>query len=177
MRAAWKPVLLACTVLAISGCGSTGKKMDGDVAIEDRGAVGMDGAMSQGVGMGGDFQGMAIDDPNSPLYQRVIYFEFDSSEVRAADRDLVANHAAFLTANPNIRVTLEGHGDERGSREYNIGLGDRRAQAVRRMMELQGVSPSQLSTVSYGEEKPVVEGHDESAWSQNRRVELMYSGQ
>lgn len=178
MQAAWKPLAVACAIAFIGGCSSTGSKTGGDVAIEDRGTYGQDGAMSQGISTGvGMFNGMSIDDPASPLYQRVIYFEFDSSEVRAADRDLVANHAAYLAANPTVRATLEGHGDERGSREYNIGLGDRRAQAVRRMMEFQGVGPQQISTVSYGEEKPAVDGHDESAWTQNRRVEIIYSGQ
>ncbi len=97
--------------------------------------------------------------------------------MRASDRELLTNHAAYMAQNPNVRVVLEGHADERGSREYNIGLGDRRAQAVRSMLELQGVGAQQISTVSYGEEKPAVDGHDESAWSQNRRVELIYQGQ
>lgn len=171
MQATWKALVVACAIAMIAGCSSTGKKTD--AAIEDR----TDGASSQGAAVGGTFNGLSIDDPASPLYQRVVYFEFDSSEVRAADRELVSNHAAYLAANPQLRVTLEGHGDERGSREYNIGLGDRRAQAVRRMMEFQGVSPQQINTVSYGEEKPAVEGHDESAWAQNRRVELIYMGQ
>lgn len=178
MHAMWKPVLLACVVALASGCSSMGKKADGDAAIEDRGMGAVqEGAVSEGYGTGGMFQGMSIDDPASPLYQRVIYFEFDSSEVRAADRELVSNHATYMAQNPNVRVVLEGHADERGSREYNIGLGDRRAQAVRRMLELQGVGAQQVSTVSYGEEKPAVDGHDESAWSQNRRVELIYQGQ
>ncbi len=178
MHAMWKPVLLACAVALASGCSSMGKKADGDAAIEDRGMGAVqEGAVSEGYGTGGMFQGMSIDDPASPLYQRVIYFEFDSSEVRAADRELLTNHATYMAQNANVRVVLEGHADERGSREYNIGLGDRRAQAVRRMLELQGVGAQQISTVSYGEEKPAVDGHDESAWSQNRRVELIYQGQ
>jgi peptidoglycan-associated lipoprotein len=153
-----------------------GKKSDGDVAIEDHG-VGTGDGMTQGIGVGsGMFNGMSIDDPNSPLAQRVIYFEFDSSEVRPADRDTLTNHAAYLRENPQAAIVLEGHGDERGSREYNIGLGERRAQTVRQILELQGVGAQQLSTVSYGEEKPAVEGQDESAWSQNRRVELIYPG-
>ncbi|MFQ5642479.1 MAG: OmpA family protein [Thiogranum sp.] len=88
----------------------------------------------------------------------------------------MAAHAAFLSANPDVKVNVEGHTDERGAREYNIGLGDQRARSVRRMLEFQGVSPMQITTVSFGEEKPAVEGHDESAWSMNRRVELVYVG-
>jgi len=89
---------------------------------------------------------------------------------------VLANHAAYLRENPQAVITLEGHGDERGSPEYNIALGERRAQAVRQMMEFSGATAQQLPTVSYGEEKPAVDGHDESAWSQNRRVELIYPG-
>ena len=176
MRAMWKPLMLVCAVALATGCSSMGKKTGGDAAIEDRG-MGTGDEMTQGIGIGsGTFEGMSIDDPNSPLAQRVIYFEFDSSEVRPADRDVLSNHARYLSANPQATIVLEGHGDERGSREYNIGLGERRAQSVRQILELQGAGSQQLSTVSYGEEKPAVEGHDESAWSQNRRVELIYPG-
>ena len=104
----------------------------------------------------------------------IIYFEFDSSEVRAQDQDIVAGHAAMLNSNPGLRVRLEGHADERGSREYNIGLGERRSQAVRQMLMIQGVSASQIATVSFGEERPVAFGSSESDYSQNRRVEFVY---
>jgi peptidoglycan-associated lipoprotein len=169
---------VALVVVAFTGCSSTGDKKDGEVAVEDRGDAGLDsGAVATGVGSGyGDLTVESLSDPNSPLSQRVIYFEYDSSEVASQDRPLVEAHAAFLAANPEIKVAVEGHADERGAREYNIGLGDQRAQSVRRMMEFQGVSPAQISTVSFGEEKPAVEGHDESAWSMNRRVELVYVG-
>ncbi len=169
---------VALVVVAFTGCSSTGDKKDGEVAVEDRGDAGVDsGAVATGVGSGyGDLSVESLSDPNSPLSQRVIYFEYDSSEVASQDRPLVEAHAAFLAANPEIKVAVEGHADERGAREYNIGLGDQRAQSVRRMMEFQGVSPAQISTVSFGEEKPAVEGHDESAWSMNRRVELVYVG-
>ena len=108
------------------------------------------------------------------LATRVVYFEFDSSEVRGTGVDLVAAHARYLAANPATRVRLEGHTDERGSREYNIGLGERRAQAVRRALMLQGALDGQISTVSYGEERPAAAGHDEEAWAKNRRVEIVY---
>lgn len=168
-------------VAALSGCGTMDKRADTDAAIEDRGAAaGADqdyGAESRGLGAEGDMRGMALDDPSSPLSNRTIYFEFDSSEVTAEARDIIAAHANYLAANPEMRVVLEGHADERGSREYNIGLGDRRAQSVRRLLEFQGVMPDQIRTVSYGEEKPAVEGHGEQAWSQNRRVEIVYMDQ
>ena len=108
------------------------------------------------------------------LAKRVIYFDFDNSEIKGEGTDIVAAHAKYLASNPSARVRLEGNTDERGSREYNIGLGERRAQAVRRALLLQGASDGQLSTVSYGEERPATPGNDETAWAKNRRVEVVY---
>ena len=108
------------------------------------------------------------------LKARTIYFDFDSSEIRSDYSALITAHAHYLASNATIRVRLEGNTDERGSREYNIGLGERRAQAVRRALLLQGVAESQITTVSYGEERPAVTGHTEEAWSKNRRVEIVY---
>src|SRR4030081_2917953 len=124
-------------------------------------------AANQGAnGMGADATG--------PLARKVIYFDFDKSEIKPEFADIVAAHARNLTAHPNAKMKLEGNTDERGTREYNIGLGERRAQAVRRAMMLQGVAESQLNTVSFGAERPAAEGDDESAWAQNRRVEMVY---
>jgi peptidoglycan-associated lipoprotein len=109
------------------------------------------------------------------LAKRTIYFDFDSSEIRGEGTDIVAAHAKHLASTPRARVRLEGHTDERGSREYNIGLGERRAQAVRRALLLQGATDAQLSTVSYGEERPAAAGSDEAAWAKNRRVEIVYT--
>ncbi len=108
------------------------------------------------------------------LAKRVIYFDFDNSEIKGEATDIVAAHAKYLASNAAARVRLEGNTDERGSREYNIGLGERRAQAVRRALLLQGASDAQLSTVSYGEERPASAGHDETSWAKNRRVEIVY---
>jgi peptidoglycan-associated lipoprotein len=164
-------------VAVLAGCSSKGGTKDDDMAaVEDRGTEADSGAVATGLSGPGTYQGMSIDDPNSPISRRVIYFEYDSSNILAEDQDLLIAHAGYMTANPGLGVTLEGHADERGSREYNIGLGDRRVQAVRRMLELQGVSPEQINTVSYGEEKPAVEGHSDTAWRMNRRVEIIYSG-
>ena len=124
-------------------------------------------------GMGdGEFFG---DDPSAGELADVIYFDFDSSELRPEDADTVTRHAMQLANNPQLSVRLEGHADERGSREYNIGLGERRSQTVRRMLLIQGAAASQISTVSFGEERPVAFGSDEEAYSQNRRVEFKYS--
>lgn len=124
----------------------------------------VDGTGSQG----------ALGPPGALGSQRVIYFDFDSSEIRSEYVDVIAAHGRFLAANPAVRVRLEGHTDERGSREYNIGLAERRAQTVRRALVLQGVQESQVSTVSYGEERPAAAGSDERAWALNRRVEIVY---
>jgi peptidoglycan-associated lipoprotein len=105
---------------------------------------------------------------------RLIYFDYDSSEIRPEFVSLIAAHAHALARNASVRVRLEGHTDERGSPEYNIGLGERRAQAVRRALMLQGVTDAQVATVSYGQERPAVSGHDEAAWAKNRRVEIIY---
>jgi len=108
------------------------------------------------------------------LSKRIIYFDFDKTEIRADSQSVVAAHAQYLAKNPAQKVRLEGHADERGSREYNIGLGERRGQAVRRALLLQGVAEAQLSTVSYGEERPAAAGSDEQAYALNRRVEIVY---
>jgi peptidoglycan-associated lipoprotein len=113
-------------------------------------------------------------DPNNPLSKRTIYFMLDSSQVQQDFVSVIAAHARYLLANPSQHVVLEGNGDERGSREYNIGLGEQRSKTVANMLKAQGVSESQLSIVSYGEEKPVAMGHDESSWELNRRVEITY---
>ena len=104
----------------------------------------------------------------------VVYFDYDQAEIRPEFNALLQAHGQNLATNPNAQMRLEGHTDERGSREYNIGLGERRAQAVRRVLMLQGATANQLSTVSYGEERPAATGSDEEAWRLNRRVELVY---
>ena len=175
MRLAIMTFWAVASLFTLAGCSTFGGGAAGGGGVAGGpGAAG--GLATSGVGAGGTFQGYSLDDPNSPLAQRVIYFEFDSSEVRPEDRDVVAAHAAFLAANPRMRVVLEGHTDERGSREYNIGLGERRALSVQRLLELQGASPDQITTVSYGEEKPVDPRHTPDAWAVNRRVEIVYSG-
>jgi len=111
--------------------------------------------------------------PLPDLTAHSIYFDFDKSDIKL-DRELVIfNWAKYLTAHPAFKVRLEGNADERGTREYNIGLGERRAEAVAQALEARGVSASQLDAVSYGKERPLVIGHDEAAWSQNRRVDLV----
>ena len=117
------------------------------------------------------------DSASGPMAQRVIYFASDSDDILPASQPVVAVHAEYLAAQGERRAVLEGHADERGSAEYNIALGERRAKSVERLMRLQGVGGDQLRIVSYGEEKPAVSGHEESFWQQNRRVEIVYSDQ
>ena len=102
------------------------------------------------------------------------YFDFDTSEIKPEARDVLVAHARYLAEHPNQRVRLEGHADERGTKEYNLALGERRAKAVQRFLIVNGASRGQIETVSYGEEKPAVMGSTESAWAQNRRVELVF---
>ena len=108
------------------------------------------------------------------LSETKIYFDFDKSDIKPEFREIVAAHANYLAANPGVNVTIEGHCDERGTREYNMALGERRAHAILRLLTLQGVSKDQIRTVSFGEEQPEVEGHDESAWKWNRRAVFTY---
>ena len=108
------------------------------------------------------------------LSNRIVYFAYDADQVDPQDRPVVEAHGRYLADNPNATVTLEGHADERGSREYNVALGERRANSVRELMTLLGANSAQIRVVSYGEERAAVEGHDESAWSRNRRAEIIY---
>ncbi len=132
--------------------------------------IGADASAAAAAGTMSDAQRQAL---AALQAKNVVYFDYDSSEIRPEYDAVVSAHAAYLSKYPNARVRLEGHTDERGSREYNIGLGERRAQTVRRALMLQGVAEGRIATVSYGEERPAVEGADEAAYAQNRRVELV----
>jgi len=115
-----------------------------------------------------------FEDPSSPLYRRIVYFDYDTSEIRPEYAELLRVHAGYLFNDPRARVTLEGHTDERGTRDYNLALGDRRSDAIKRYLIAEGVPSERISTLSYGEERPADPGHGESAWAKNRRVELVY---
>lgn len=116
-----------------------------------------------------------LNDPKSILAGRSVYYPFDVSVVQAADKPLVEAHAKYLSEHASHAVRLEGNCDERGSNEYNLALGQRRADGVKKMLEMGGASAAQLSTVSYGEEKPRAAGHNEAAWAQNRRTDIDYT--
>lgn len=163
MRRLLELLLISGFVISIAACAGVGKKTDD---VEAAGTT----AGTEEVGLMGD-------DSAALLETRVIYFEFDSSVVKSEYQEILAAHAEYIAGHPDIAVVLEGHADERGSREYNIALGERRAKAVQQLLTLQGVAHKQLQVISFGEERPVALGHDESAWSLNRRVELLYSGE
>ncbi len=171
-----KFIIILIFTAFLFACESTPEKADDAVAVEDQGTSLDDAAEAQTFGTEEDDRsGMSsLDDPQSLLAVRIIYFEYDSSDIKSEDRATVEAHAAYLVANPNTNMTLEGHADERGSREYNLALGERRAHTVKRQMTLLGASPNQIRTVSYGEERPAIDDHDDYSWSQNRRVEIIY---
>lgn len=118
-----------------------------------------------------------LTDPNNILSKRSIYFDYDSDAIKPEFRPIIEAHARYLVEHKSAKVFLQGNADERGSREYNLALGQRRADAVRKMMSVLGVPESQMESVSFGEEKPRATCHDESCWSQNRRVDIVYQGE
>jgi len=169
----YKLLLIALLALAFTGCASTTVPDPDPTNTAGSADTGMDDSSNSGSGMGDG--SMLDDDSMAEGLAHVIYFDFDSSELRPADTDVVARHAMILGKDSGASVRLAGHADERGSREYNIGLGERRAQTVRRLLLIQGASASQISTVSFGEERPAAEGSNEAAYAQNRRVEITYT--
>jgi peptidoglycan-associated lipoprotein len=180
-----KLLTLAITAgLILAGCSgqdtlpSSASTGGGGVTGGEAGGPGGLGARTAGAGGGAVGEGIPFADAppadRELLQNLIVYFEFDSSEIQSDFNAMLAAHGRYLAAHPEDSVRLEGHADERGTREYNIGLGERRAQAVRQILLLQGASASQLSTVSYGEERPVAFGSDEESYRLNRRVELVY---
>jgi peptidoglycan-associated lipoprotein len=159
----------------IDGQSQTGIVDDGTISGAD--ATGLDGADGgDGTAMVGDMDAISmLEQTEGALANRTIYFEFDSAKLTSESIQILETHGNFIAGNGEVSVRLEGHADERGSREYNIALGDRRAQSVRRVLLFQGASVDQVETVSYGEEQPLMSGHTEEAWSKNRRVELIYT--
>jgi len=166
-------MLFPVVLMVLAGCaGQKGATQD-DSAMGDSGG----GASSSGAGDDGYQQGSSFDDGDfgGLPENRIVYFGFDQSDVTPGSMELLGLHAQYLADNPRVEVRLEGHADERGSREYNIGLGENRAQAVRQVLLLRGVGSAEMNTVSYGEERPAATGSDDEAWALNRRVELVYT--
>jgi len=154
------------------------KSLDGS-QIGARGPDGKPIGVPGQAGAAGQTDAVLLDpkNPASPLAQRRILFDYDSAAIRDEYRGLLESHAQYLKKEKAAKVILQGHADERGSREYNLALGQRRAESVYKALSLLGVPDAQLEAVSFGEEKPVAEGHDEEAWKQNRRTEILYEGE
>ena len=174
-------VLLGSTVLALAAC--TNIPLE-DVQVQDRAGTSVS-ALQPGNAAGGSTSGAAgggvagvevagADKAQPGALERVVYFDFDSFEIRPEFASVLEANARYLAADGSRRLALEGHTDERGGREYNLALGQKRAEAVRRAMGLLGVRDSQMEAVSFGEEKPAMTGFDEAAFAKNRRVELTY---
>ncbi|WP_372737571.1 peptidoglycan-associated lipoprotein Pal [Neptunomonas sp.] len=173
VSSAAKAISLALSVVWVVGCSSPSTLTeDGDLSSSANGSATTYGAGS-GAGMSGSGSGMggSVDVAN---LQTVFYFDFDTSSVRNDSIADLEAHAQYLSTHPQASVRLEGHADERGTREYNMALGERRAQAVERFLAVNGVNGSQVESISFGEEKPAVMGSGEDSLSQNRRVELKY---
>ena len=175
-------LLALATTALIAGC-SSGVKLD-EVPVEDRTATAVGTTGSTGAGGDANAAGSRnvapVDLANNnnmapgPASSRIVFFDYDSYVVKPEAQGIIENNARFLRANNNRRAVIEGHTDERGGREYNLALGQRRAEAVRRSLGLLGVPDSQIEAVSFGKEKPASTGSDEAAYSQNRRAEITY---
>jgi peptidoglycan-associated lipoprotein len=182
--ASFRHVLWAGVAMAalLAGCATT--PSPDKVAVEERtvstttpgaGTAGTTGSSVTGTTTG--TQGNPLRDPRNILSKRSVYFDFDSYAVKDEYKPLIEAHAKYLQTNRSARTTIQGNCDERGSREYNIALGQRRADTVKRMMQLYGVTDAQVETVSFGKEKPRNAGHDEAAWTENRRDDVVYAGE
>ena len=167
------PALLA---LLIAGCSSTPDGPEqGGAPVESRNGSGV--ATVTAGGVDGRTLPAVLTDPKSILSKRSVYFDYDKYDVRAEYKDLVTAHAKFLTNNRQFKILVQGNTDDRGSREYNLALGQKRADAIKKMVTLLGAREDQVESVSLGEEKPKNEGQNEAAWTENRRGDILYQGE
>ena len=180
-----KLIAMALAAGLVAGCSSTGETMDDKGYGSDVEAVDQQGGATvyDGTGEQGGISSSAMTDEERAEAQRAaesdqdvprLWLDFDTSEIKPEARDVLVAHARYLAEKPRVDVRIEGHADERGSKEYNLALGERRANAVERFLIVNGASRGQITTVSYGEEKPAVPGSGENVWAQNRRVELVF---
>lgn len=178
--------VMVLPVMLMVGCESTPDKPADAPKAEAPKTAPTDTSATSGGGAGGTGPTTPIDSaaPKAPGTgdtgagpggaKNVVYFDFDAFDIKPEFRETVLAHAAYLTKNPSAKITIEGHCDERGTPEYNIGLGDRRAGSVRQLLKLQGVPDKQIELISFGEMRPVALGHDENSWWQNRRAVFVY---
>jgi peptidoglycan-associated lipoprotein len=170
---------LAIAALA-AGCAS--KETQTDAPVTDRSAgTSQPSSTARGATTTPSAQptiaGNPLRDPNNILSKRSVFFDYDSNSVKDEYRGVVQAHSRYLGDKRDAKIRIEGNADERGSREYNLALGQRRAESVKKMMTVLGVQDGRVETTSYGEEKPMAQGHDEQAWSQNRRADIKYAGE
>ncbi|GAB2799600.1 peptidoglycan-associated lipoprotein Pal [Halomonas shantousis] len=165
-----KSLAVALSLAVMAGCSSSGGTQDGGMD----GTAGTSGAGTSGMTTGQGASGSQMGQRDQIPDVRTIYFAFDRDTIRPEFESVLNAHAQYLQSHPNTSVVLEGHADERGTREYNLALGERRAKSVQQYLTVQGVSPSQIEIVSYGEERPAVQGHSEQSYAQNRRVVFNY---
>ena len=171
-----KKVLFSTLLVSLlAGCAGQDVKDQPKAAVEDRTAT-QAGADTKSAGQQ-SVTANPLKDPNNILSKRSVYYDLDKSDVKAEYKPMVEAHSKYLTGNKDAKVAVQGNTDERGSREYNIALGNRRADSVKKMMNVFGVSDSQIETVSFGEEKPRAACHDESCWKENRRSDIVYQGE
>ncbi|MBL8398439.1 MAG: peptidoglycan-associated lipoprotein Pal [Candidatus Accumulibacter sp.] len=170
-------ILPAALATLLAACSSTPETSDtAGAPVESRGS-GASVATVNSDGVDGRRLPSVLTDPKSVLSKRSVYFDYDSYEVKSEYKDLVTAHAKFLTENRQFKMLIQGNTDERGSREYNLALGQKRSDAIKKMLSLLGAREDQLEAVSLGEEKPKNEGHNEAAWAQNRRGDMLYNGE
>ena len=176
MNTTWRFLLALVIAVAISACKTTEPESDQPAPEPEAAPVVEEAVTTLAAPDPHDYSDARnFENSESLLSKRVIYFDFDRSEVKSEYRGIVAAHAAYVSAHSSARVTLEGHADERGTREYNLGLGERRGNAISGLLSAAGAMGGQLDTVSYGEERPVCRVSDENCWWQNRRVEIVYT--
>ncbi len=166
-------IVLVAAVFSVTACGG---KSNTKGATSTPASTAPSGSNTTGSGSDRNITVSSLDQKRAELMKTlVVYFDYDQAEIKSEFNEMLAAHGQYLAMNATATLRLEGNTDERGSREYNIGLGERRAQSVRRALMLQGAAANQLTTVSYGEERPASTGSTEEAWRLNRRVELVYS--
>ena len=168
-------VSFAALVVAagLSGCASTSESPQATTTTSAASSDGQPSSSLSSPGRQPRNPGQGMSDPRSDSSaKRSVYYEFDGYEVKPEYRGLVEEHAKYLRQNPQARITIEGNADERGSREYNVALGQRRAESVMKMMRLLGAAENQIEAVSFGEEKPRLQGHDDASWAENRRSDF-----
>ena len=185
-------IAAAVAMASLWGCTSQPTKDEGKAGVEDRSPTAVTATPSatpitspqqpstvtvQPLGSGDAAGASALKDPNNILFKRTVLFDYDSDAIKDEFKPMLAAHARYLSANRQGKMLIQGNTDERGSREYNIALGQRRAEAVKRVLTLQGAQEAQIEAVSLGEEKPRCEAQNEDCWAQNRRGEILYGGE